>query len=227
MTKELVVPQNPWRDLPTKPSYVLQCDKPILDRYMSRLEGDTAIRLDTLPYPYLGNPEKANVLLLALNGGFSAEVFAYLLQDPYYVEQRRKSLTFESTYPFFYLDPQFKYTLGYQWWHKRLRYFIEQHGQKTVAEQFACVQLFPYCSTRYKALPQRVPSQEYSFHLVRQAIQANSEIVIMRSRAQWLEAVPELKTYPFIELKFPRNPYIVPKHMTDEQFARIEKAIQA
>ncbi len=218
--------RNPWRDLPTAPPYVLPCDKPILDQYAPRLTGDEAIRLDTLAYPYLGNPETANVLLLALNGGFNPQVLAYLLSDPVYVDQRRKSLTFESDYPFFYLDTRFAYTLGYEWWHKRLSYFIERQGQEAVANKFACIQYFPYCSTRYKALP-LLPSQEYSFSLVRQAIKDRKEIVLMRSREKWLAAVPELRDYLYTELKFPRTPYINRKHMTEEQFERLEQAVQA
>lgn len=222
----MTVMQNFWDDLPITSPYVLPCDRPILDRFSPKLIGDVAIRLDTLPYPYLGNPEMANVLLLALNGGFAPEVLNYISGDPVYVDQRRKSLTFESDYPFFYLDPRFDYTLGYQWWHRRLSYFIQRRGQKAVADQFACIQFFPYCSTRYKALPKTLPSQEYSFGLVRQAIADKKEIVLMRSRALWLTAIPELRDYPYIELKFPRNPHIDRKHMTGEQFARIENAVQ-
>ncbi|MGI4788384.1 MAG: hypothetical protein ACRYFS_05985 [Janthinobacterium lividum] len=222
----MTILQDPWGDLPTNPPYVLPCDKPILDQFSPKLIGDTAVRLDTLAYPYLGNPKTADVLLLALNGGFAPEVLNYLSDDPVYVDQRRKSLTFESDYPFFYLDPRFSYTLGYRWWRKRLSYFIERQGQKAVANQFACIQFFPYCSARYKELPKILPSQEYSFGLVRQAIKDKKEIVLMRSRAMWLAAVPELKDYPYIELRFPRNPYIDRKHMTEEQFARIENAVK-
>ncbi len=194
---------------------------------MPRLVGDVAVRLDTLAYPYLGNPATADVLLLALNGGFKPEVLDYLRTDPVYIDQRRKGLTFESDYPFFYLDPRFTYTKGHQWWRRRLSYFVERQGLKAVADKFACVQLFPYCSAKYAPLPQSVPSQAYSFDLVRQAIQNKKEIVIMRSRAMWLAAVPELKDYPYIELNFPRTTFIARNHMAEEEFKRLEQAVQA
>lgn len=216
---------NPWLDLPANAPFVLSQDKLVLDKYSLKMIGDHAIRLDTLPYPYLGSPGDASVLLLALNGGFSDQNLHYIQNDPYYVDQRRRSLTFESDYPFFYLDPKLSYTLGHQWWYKRLRHFIEEHTLETVASRFACVQSFPYCSKRYKALPQRVPSQEYSFSLVRQAIKAGKLIVIMRSRKIWLQCVPELVNYPYIELKHPRNPYINRGHMTDSQFEQLEAAV--
>ena len=217
--------ENPWADLPKESPFVLPQDKVVLDKYSPKLVGDYAIRLDTLPYPYLGSPSDATILLLALNGGFSDQNLHYIQNDPYYVEQRRQSLIFESRYPFFYLDPVISYTLGYKWWYRRLRYFIEKYSLETVASRFACVQSFPYCSKRYKALPQRVPSQEYSFSLVRQAIEKGKPIVIMRSREIWFRYVPELRNYPYIELKYPRTPYLDCKHMTEVQFEDLEAAL--
>jgi hypothetical protein len=74
-------------------------------------------------------------------------------------------------------------------------------------------------------LPQRVPSQEYSFSLVRQAIEKGKPIVIMRSREIWFRYVPELRNYPYIELKYPRTPYLDCKHMTEVQFEDLEAAL--
>lgn len=91
---------NPWTNLPKEAPFVLPQDKAVLDKYSPKLIGDHAIRLDTLPYPYLGSPSNATILLLALNGGFSDQNLHYIQNDPYYVEQRRRSLIFESRYPF-------------------------------------------------------------------------------------------------------------------------------
>lgn len=215
---------NPWTGLPANAPYLLPQDKPILDRYLPTFTGDHALRLDKLPLPYVGSPGVADVLLLALNGGFKPQDITHQNEDADYAQQNRRNLMFESRYPFFYLDPAFKYTGGYQWWHRRLRHFIVKYGLEVVASRFACVQFFPYCSKSYKSLPQRVPSQEYSFSLVRQAIQAGKPIVVMRSREIWLRSVPELRNYPYIELKYPRNPYIDRKHMTDAQFEQLEAA---
>lgn len=225
--EHLDIGKNPWANVPENAPFVLPKDKAVLDKYSPKLTGDYAIRLDTLPYPYLGSTRDATILLLALNGGFSDQNLHYIQSDPYYVEQRRRSLTFESHYPFFYLDPKLSYTLGHQWWHRRLRHFIEEYSLETVASRFACVQSFPYCSKRYKALPQRVPSQEYSFSLVRQAIEKGKPIVMMRSKEIWLRYVPELRNYPYIELKYPRTPYVDRKHMTDAQFEEIEVALNS
>jgi len=218
--------QNPWPLLPMIPPYVLPSDKPFLSGMAHARDRETTVRLDTLPYPYLGNPKTATVCLLALNGGFDDKVLNYLRDDPAYVEQRRKSLLFESDYPFFYLDPRFSNTLGYRWWHNRLRDLINQYGPKTIAEKVMCVQYFPYCSKTYKPVSRMLPSQKYSFDLVRQAITENKVIVIMRSRRMWLDAVPELENYPFIELTNPRTPYLKQNHMTTEQWGQISLSLQ-
>lgn len=218
--------ENPWGDLPETAPYAAPQDRAILDRYLPTSTGDHALRLDKLPLPYVGSPARADILLLALNGGFKPQDITHQNDDADYRQQNRKNLTFESRYPFFYLDSAFKYTGGYQWWHRRLRHFINRYGQEVTASRFACVQFFPYCSKRYKALPQYVPSQEYSFSLVREAIQDGKPIVIMRSREIWFRRVPELRTYPYIELKYPRNPYLDRKHMTDVQFEQLEAALR-
>lgn len=217
---------NPWTELPASAPYVLPQDKPVLDRYASAFTGDHQFRLDKLPLPYVGSPAKADVLLLALNGGFKPQDITHQNQDADYAEQNRLNLTFESRHPFFYLDTAFQYTGGYLWWHRRLLHFIEKYGLEAVTSKVACVQAFPYCSTKYKALPHQVPSQEYSFSLVRQAIEDGKPIVIMRSREIWFKCVPELRQYAYIELGNCLNPYLSRNQMTAAQFERLEAAFR-
>lgn len=217
---------NPWTDLPTDAPFILPQDKAAFGRYDSLFTLQHGLRFDKLPLPYVGSPATASVVLLALNGGFKPEDIDHQNDDKYFAEQNRRNLTFDSRYPFFYLDPAFEYTGGYKWWHRRLRHFIHRYGLDVVASQFACVQSFPYCSPSYKALPFPLPSQEYSYSLVKQAIQDGKPIVIMRSRKIWFRCVPELQDYPYIELKYPRNPYIDRKHMTDAQYEQLEATLK-
>ena len=218
--------QNPWNSLPAAAPYVLPEDAPILLKYASKLTGDKAVRPEVLPAPFIGSPDTAQVILLALNPDFKERDIGYQDGDPDFADLNLKALTFESRTPFFYLDPAHPEGGGYLWWHRRLRYFIQRYGLKAVGERFMCVQLFPYHSRSYAALPERLPSQEYSFQIVRQAIQERKPVVIMRSREQWLRAVPELQHYGYIELRFPRTPYIERHHMTEDEFARLNQAFR-
>lgn len=44
-------------------------------------------------------------------------------------------------------------------------------------------------------MPELLPSQQYSFDLVKAAVRRGSIIVAMRRWRQWVGAVPELETY--------------------------------
>jgi hypothetical protein len=134
-----------------------------------------------------------------------------------------------SEYPFYFLDPQFRDTGGAAWWLKKLRVLIEDTSLESVAQGLFCVELFGYHSINYRPIPKRIrreplPSQEYGFHLVRQAIEKGAEIVIMRSKKVWLESVPELVNYPVHTLRNPQNPAMSPGNL--DGYKRIRNLIQ-
>jgi len=68
-----------------------------------------------------------------------------------------------------------------------------------------------------------VPSQEYGFALVRDAIARDAVIVVMRSLARWLAAVPELAGYSRrFGLRSVQNVTISPKNCPDGYAAVID-----
>jgi hypothetical protein len=208
---------NPWSDLSLTPPFSLDKDKKALEKNKHQDGTFSELRLEVLPVPFLGSLEKAQVVLLNLNPGFVNEDLEYI-KDNDYVEQNRKCLTFESDYPLFYLDPRFSYTAGYKWWYMRLKFFVEKFGNKIVSEKFMCIEYFPYHSRGFKKINELLPSQEFSFALVKKAIESNKLIVVMRSKKLWLENISELENYPYIELKNPRSPYISRNNMTEKEF---------
>jgi len=102
---------------------------------------------------------------------------------------------------------------GGRWWSTRLRRLLEAAGRDAVGK-----------STKYRPLGVTLPSQRYSFDIVRQAIARGQEIVVMRSRRLWIEAVPELERYPFI-LSNNQNPHLSPTQLGDAQFERLARAL--
>jgi hypothetical protein len=66
--------------------------------------------------------------------------------------------------------------------------------RELVAAQLLSVEYSPYHSERFGHHPM-LPSQEYGFHLVRQAVLRNAVVVVMRSLKLWQAAVPELIGY--------------------------------
>jgi len=83
------------------------------------------------------------------------------------------------------------------------------------------VEHFPYKSVSYRALGTTLPSQEFSFGIVRHAIRRGKQIVVMRSERVWLESVPELRNYRYIRLSNHQNPHLSRAQMTAEQFDRL------
>ena len=217
--------QNPWLDLPPSPPFVAPADAESVTRLAPRLRGDYELKLDLLPQPWTGNFNTAEVFMLALNPGF-AEVDYADLSDPDYAEQWRRTLSFSTRTPFYFLDPAFAGTSGYAWWHRRLRELIQIVGIEAVGQKMMCVEHFPYKSVRYQPLGVTLPSQQYSFVLVREAIRQQKQIVVMRSERIWLESILELKAYPYIRLSNHQNPYFSRVQMTEEQFGRIVAALR-
>jgi hypothetical protein len=74
---------------------------------------------------------------------------------------------------------------------------------------FCASSFSPYRSRSFAKLSAILDSQLYGFHLVRAAISRGAEIVLMRSKRLWFDAVPELRTYERLHLVAnPRNPVI-------------------
>ena len=183
---------NPWVKLPMTPPYVLPEDKKFLDTFS--YPDEKRPHTEILPAPYMGWPDSAKVLLLSLNPGFKDWDVERETEDLDYDKEKRKSLTFQSRFPWFVLDPSFVGRPGYLWWQSTIRMPIEVFGIDKVAHLMMVVQYFPYQSAAYKN--QRViPSQHFSFELVRGAMEANKLIIQFRGDQYWYDAVPELGAY--------------------------------
>jgi hypothetical protein len=69
--------------------------------------------------------------------------------------------------------------------------------------------LIGYHSCKYNFGKNRLSSQDYSFNLLKKILKNGDKLVIlMRSRALWEDAVPELKSYKIPILKSPQSAYI-------------------
>src|SRR5271168_3176920 len=68
-TRYNVVVRNPWSELPTQSPYVLDIDRASIDKYNALHDGDEKIVVESLPKPFIGNPQSAKVVLLSLSPG--------------------------------------------------------------------------------------------------------------------------------------------------------------
>ena len=198
--------QNPWTDLPTERPYVLATDANALERFNVGTTERHRFDLSLFPEPFFG-ARNAPVVVLNLNPGWSPGDAAVHAQERF-AEMSRRSLKHAlQPYPFLHLQPTGQ-TPGGDWWRQRTRELSEDVGFDLVATKLACIQFAAYHSKEYAPASPRLPSQNYSFSLVREAIARGAEIVVMRSVTLWLSAVPELATYGRLHRGAnPRAPY--------------------
>ena len=214
---------NPWRDLPIEPPYALEADRPVLARFNQDARPEHQIHLDLLPEPFLGAPD-APAVLLGLNPGFAPED-RVPHSDPVFQALSRAQLSHApSAYPFLLLNPAVE-APGRRWWEAKLARLLEIGGRERVARRVLCVEYFPYHSRRFAHAKIRVPSQAYSFNLVRAAVQREAVMVLMRAERLWLEAVPELAAYPWLYRLRSRQNVIVSAANCPEGFGSIVAAL--
>ena len=81
---------------------------------------------------------------------------------------------------------------------KKLKSLIKPRGafeRQVVARSILNVPYFPYASRTFGHSRLRLPSQDYSFRLVQEAVSRHAIVVLMRTGAPWLTAVKELNGY--------------------------------
>lgn len=186
---------NLWRRLPKTEPFVLRCDKERIQSFNTQAKPVHQIHLELLPEPFLGNPHHAKVIFLSLNPGYE-EMDIWSLHDTDFVEACRANLTHENQeYPFFLLNPIFASSSGgFCWWRDKLKTLIYRYGFKKLAHKICAIEYFPYHSESL-GFNNLIPSQCYSFFLVKEAMKRNALIIQMRSQRRWQKAIPRLKTY--------------------------------
>jgi hypothetical protein len=165
------------------------------------------------------------VVLLSANAGFTQKDISWH-SDPSFAERSRGNLMHrQAAYPFYLLDPKIEKTL---YWAKRLNSLIERLGEsglKLAANNVFCVEFFPYHSKKFRHGKLRLPSQDYSFGLVRQAIEHDAIILVLRCRKLWFAAVPELECYPHRYIANSWQNSVVSKGNFGDGFEMAAKAI--
>lgn len=184
---------NPWSALPDTPRYALATDLELIESFNAKCRSQHELDLSLFPEPFFGSL-LAPVMVLNLNPGWSPDD-GRVHRQPEFARMARLSLHHQlMPSPFLHLQPNGD-TPGSRWWRRRTRELVEDVGFETVAHGLSCVQYMPYHSKTYSRSSPLLPSQEYGFWLVRQAMARNAEIVILRSFSLWVSSIPELATY--------------------------------
>ncbi len=124
--------------------------------------GDRKLQLGVLPHPFCGDVLNAEVYILMLNPGYESHDYFAELEVSAYREAALKNLRQEfdhDAYPFYLLNPEFAWSGGYAWWHKKFASIIDEISKKTgmsyadvrrhLSQKIASIELVPYHSTSF------------------------------------------------------------------------------
>jgi len=213
---------NPWKELPEHPEYVLPEDAPHIRRFNEAASLGHMYDLSLLPEPYFGRPD-APVILLALNPGRGGDDAVTHARSDFQASARRSLSHTLTPNPYLHLH-QDESTPGGRWWRRIAGALIREAGLAKVGHGLFCVQFVAYHSESFGSPRLRLPSQQYSFDLVRGALERGAEVVVMRSRKLWDAAIPELSRYKRLHvLRNPRNPSLSPGNLSS--FATIANRV--
>ena len=209
---------NPWLELPKQSPFILEQDRLFLKEHNNKY----GIDLTLLPEPFLGRPN-AEIMLLNLNPGVHESDIIQHRQATFQRLNAHNLRHKPNTFPFYLLNPDLKDCPGYNWWSKKLGSLIRKFGQERVSWKICCVEFFPYHSKCFRFPDSKqLPSQEYSFYLVRKAIKQGTFIIFMRGQPRWEAAVPELKTYHNNIVKSVQNPCLTHNNLSLAVYKKLE-----
>jgi hypothetical protein len=231
---------NPWHGLPNEPPFVLPEEKEKVDAFNLKAKqkgyDDYVLLTDLIPEPFVGKPD-APVVLLGNNPGANKPEALADRCKPAFANRMRSNLLHQLSddYPFLYLDPDPDIAPRSRWWDRKLKHLYCEFGpdqnvaRSILARTILAIEYFPYVSKRFGHARLSLPSQQYSFNLVRKAIERGAVIVLTRGRRRWEKAIASLDTYPrLIQLKEVQRAIISRNNCRDpSRFQTIVDAIRA
>lgn len=232
---------NPWYSLvedykksnSNLDSFILKSEQEIIKKFNANQKDEKYLIKEKIrPCPYKGDIHNAPIIILGLNPGYSKQESQEFYTNKDFDLWTMNNLVHHYTpeyKPFFALEQEFITFSKY--WYEKLKSLIDIFGQDLVADSCCLVEYFPYHSEKFKSInksiyPDYLPSQKYTFELVKQAMERNAIILITRSKNLWCEAVEGLEHYPntFIGNSY-LNPVVSPNNYPKD-FDKIVSAIE-
>ncbi len=229
--------QNPWLNIikTEDGNQFAECDEENILEIANKTKGSGKIILNLPPQPFEGNIARSKIVFLHLNPGFKKEDINEQNDETFLSQTKKSMLQDDDAYFFSLMKEEFEGQSHYNWWNKRIfvkcdkaiRNDVFGHNyneeyRKLALEYFSAVELFPYHSKDASQINTTdmysLPSQKYSFLLVKKAVEAG-KIVVMRSSDKWLNC-PFLK-YTFE--KYPNNLYEFASRSTSFSLNNLKK----
>lgn len=166
--------------------------------------GDTRLHLGLIPQPFFGDLERASVFLLLLNPGLGPDDYFGEYQVPGFRDSLLANLRQDFSgraLPFQFLDPQFAWHGGFDWWHSKLAQVIQElaktwripfsAARAQLARSIASIELFPYHSASFhdaegwlQSLPSVQLARRYVHDVLLPRVRSKEAIVIVTRKAR-------------------------------------------
>lgn len=208
---------NPWIEFCKsldETNLILSEEKNAIEQFNKVTSEEFKIHTEIMPAPFMGDVHNASIVILMLNPRYDPkeEKRGFYSEYKHFWKNEIQHTASIPHLPLFCLDE--RYCEYSPYWSGKLKPIISAVGKDKVAKNISKIQFFPYHSKKYKPISKKLlknegfekylPSQEYNFQLVREAIYRNAIIVIPRAVKIWEKAIPELKNY---QKKFSTNSY--------------------
>ena len=221
--------KNPWFEFDwNSSSQIHPQDQSHVDAYNFELSKSATKNLNVLslihaPLPFFGSIEAKVVILLANPGiGPGEEIPDESFTQLRLLDSARKHQTLEEH--FIYISEGMKGTEGHKWWTSKLKALTSESSIQLVHESLMAVEFHPYHSVNFSVLPITLPTQNYTFELVRRKVAEGALFVIGRHLQGWFTAVPELRNANYVMFKS-RNAALTPGNLNDDGFKKVLAAM--
>ena len=202
--------QNPWANISWQ-NTVADCDKNIISPAYCVEKG---IDISDLPEPFSGNID-SNVVCLNLNPGLN-KCSCCFRNNEQFLRLTKETLDHRIDHSMWFEKIECKERIahgGCDWWQKKTRKLCDIIRPKEL--NMFVIEFFPYHSDHAFTFPE-LPSNKYRNYLLKQAMDDEKLIVVMRGEARWYkikEGIGErLNKYGNkIVLTNPRNVYFSEK----------------
>lgn len=177
---------NPWRLVINNKTFFVQEDWNV----MNPKQRDFLRKHQSYPEPYSGDPN-SKVICLNLNPGEKDVIFESIPSNMKKYEKLIKQTLLGKTKGSMWY--QLKSHSGYCWLMNKTRELWAILGREP---NIFMIEYFPYHTPKSFYFPKRLPSYQFSNCLIKEAMENDKIIIIMRHESKWYERIPALKSYP-------------------------------
>lgn len=195
LNKNGIIVRNSWNDVVSSSNF--------------GADEKTAFHLGLLPQPFMGDLKRAEIYILTLNPGYSpVDYFGEYCVSGYREVLLRNLRQDHSPHrlPNLFLDPQFAWSGGYEYWHSRLRGVIAEFAKKRgwtyakarskLSEKLAIIEFVPYHSASFNdSLKSGLKSPQLAGMFVEQYVSnrlqnGNAVTIVLRGLKHWKPYLP-------------------------------------